>query len=859
MDAPEHRDETQPQPSPGAHPAKSRSTASGPDAGAAATLVPSEEDAGSMIGRYRLLQKIGEGGNGVVYMAEQLEPVRRRVALKVIKLGMDTKSFVARFEAERQALAMMDHPNIAKILDAGATETGRPYFVMELVRGIRINDYCDQNNLPTEERLKLFAQVCNAIQHAHEKGIIHRDVKPSNILITLHDGVPVPKVIDFGIAKAMQGRLTDQTFFTAFEQCIGTPAYMSPEQAEMSGLDIDKRTDIYSLGAMLYELLTGKTPLDASKLLAAGLDAMRRSIREEEPVRPSTKLSAMVDSELTTIAKHRHIDPHKLVDKVRGDLDWIIMKTLEKDRTRRYESAAILSNDIQNFLEQKPVLARPPSPVYRFQKMVRRNKTAFAATATALLAMALTLFIGMRISSVKARVTGGSATASDAAAKGSASASAVDPAAPKPLPMRLVTGIVLADRTGQPLAGALVRVSAPAEDMRKIGRPHSKDPRTYDAKTDKDGRFQIQAPETEKISLDAFAPGYQSAAGTYMSGGDWSLHEVPFASNQVREFTIKLMPALYVAGIVMDESGKPFRNATVAATYQFSDGFAYVAFALSDEDGRFEIFDFPPSPSQEKDRAQLAFENESVMRTQIPDVYKLPEAERRSLRVTMRKGREVRGRLTSASGRPVANTLVDAIPSAHEAQHKDTLTDADGRFVLRGLPDGDLIVRAHSFILEQKVNAKWSVNGADAEFDLRLEPVILKNPPERITLFGMKLADISPELRSAYDLGDAQGVIILDPGPDVAKLNIGNPEEGNYFWVVGEKSISNLREFVSEILRINELEPPGEPNEGCRGSVRIVYSRPHWSYTTHLKNLSREQNLELKSIAARLSVQASAR
>src|SRR5256886_15896805 len=254
------------------------------------------EKPGDWVGRYKLLQQIGEGGCGVVFMAQQEEPVRRRVALKIIKLGMDTRSVIARFEAERQALALMDHPNIARVLDAGATETGRPYFVMELVRGIKITEYCDQNKLSTDERLKLFVQVCHAIQHAHQKGIIHRDIKPSNILVTLHDGVPVPKVIDFGIAKATQGRLTDQTLFTAFEQFIGTPAYMSPEQAEMSGLDIDTRCDIYALGVLLYELLTGQTPFDARELLASGLDTMRHTIREKEPERQDRKSTRLNSS-----------------------------------------------------------------------------------------------------------------------------------------------------------------------------------------------------------------------------------------------------------------------------------------------------------------------------------------------------------------------------------------------------------------------------------------------------------------------------------------------------------------------------------------------------------------------------------
>ena len=357
-------------------------------------LIQPTEKAGDKIGRYKLLQQIGEGGCGVVYMADQEEPVRRRVALKVIKLGMDTKQVIARFEAERQALAMMDHPNIAKVLDAGATETGRPYFVMELVRGIRITDYCDQNNLPTRERLNLFNQVCNAIQHAHQKGIIHRDIKPSNILVTMHDGVPVPKVIDFGIAKATEQRLTDKTLFTAFEQFMGTPAYMSPEQAEMSGLDIDTRSDIYALGVLLYELLTGKTPFDAKELLQAGLDEMRRTIREKEPARPSTCLSTMLDADLTTVAKHRQADPSKLTHLLRGDLDWIVMKTLEKDRTRRYETASGLAADIQRHLQNEPVIARPPSHLYRFQKLVRRNKLAFAAAG----AVAVALILGFGVS-----------------------------------------------------------------------------------------------------------------------------------------------------------------------------------------------------------------------------------------------------------------------------------------------------------------------------------------------------------------------------------------------------------------------------------------------------------------------------
>jgi len=357
-----------------------------------------EEAPGDRIGRYKLLQRIGEGGCGVVYMAEQEEPVRRRVALKVIKLGMDTKSVVARFEAERQALAMMDHPNIAKVFDAGATDAGRPFFVMELVRGVPITKYCDEANLSTAARLELFTQVCHAIQHAHQKGIIHRDIKPSNVLVTVNDGKPVPKVIDFGIAKATQGRLTDATLFTAFEQFIGTPAYMSPEQAAMTSLDIDTRSDIYSLGVLLYEMLTGRPPFDPKTFLEAGLDEMRRIIREVEPPKPSTRLSTLTDVDRNTVAKLRGSVPAQLSTVLKGDLDWIVMRCLEKDRTRRYESAGSLAADLLRHLNDEPVTARPPSKAYLVQKLLRRHRIAFATGA----AIALALVVGTGVATWQA-------------------------------------------------------------------------------------------------------------------------------------------------------------------------------------------------------------------------------------------------------------------------------------------------------------------------------------------------------------------------------------------------------------------------------------------------------------------------
>jgi serine/threonine protein kinase/tetratricopeptide (TPR) repeat protein len=351
---------------------------------------PEVEGVGSRIGPYRLLQLIGEGGFGSVFMAEQEEPVRRKVALKVIKLGMDTRQVVARFEQERQALALMDHPNIARVLDAGATMTGRPYFVMELVRGVPLTEYCDSQRLTARERLGIFLPICHAIQHAHQKGVIHRDIKPSNILVTMHDGRPVPKVIDFGIAKATSARLTEKTLFTEHRQLIGTPAYMSPEQAEMSGLDIDTRSDIYSLGVLLYELLTGTTPFDTRALMQAGYGEIQRVIREVDPPKPSTRVSSLGGT-AASVAAQRRTEPARLGAIIRGDLDWIVMRALEKDRTRRYESAAGFAADVARHLAGEAVDAAPPSATYRLRKFVRRRR----GLVVSLGAVGLALLVGL--------------------------------------------------------------------------------------------------------------------------------------------------------------------------------------------------------------------------------------------------------------------------------------------------------------------------------------------------------------------------------------------------------------------------------------------------------------------------------
>jgi serine/threonine protein kinase/tetratricopeptide (TPR) repeat protein len=352
------------------------------------------EQPGDRIGPYQLLERLGEGGCGVVYLAEQTEPIRRSVALKVIKPGMDSRQVISRFEAERRALALMDHPNIARVLDAGATAAGRPFFVMELVRGQRITSFCDAHRLPVRERLELFKQVCHAVQHAHQKGVIHRDLKPANILVTLVDGVAVPKVIDFGIAKAMQVQPGDLMHATGFRQFVGTAAYMSPEQAELGSEDLDTRSDIYTLGVLLYELLTSRLPFDPEQLKQAGFDELRRVVRDTEPARPSTRLSALGGEEQARVALNLRVGVPQLLHLVEGDLDWIVMKCLEKDRERRYETAGGLTQDLERHLRHEPVSASPPDRLYRLRKFIRRNRR----TVSFLGALALVVLLGVIVS-----------------------------------------------------------------------------------------------------------------------------------------------------------------------------------------------------------------------------------------------------------------------------------------------------------------------------------------------------------------------------------------------------------------------------------------------------------------------------
>ncbi|MBI3464967.1 MAG: protein kinase [Planctomycetes bacterium] len=503
--------------------------------GVVATIDQPHERPGTMIGPYKLLEQIGEGGMGLVYMAEQLRPVRRLVALKIIKPGMDSKQVIARFEAERQALAMMDHPNIAKVLDAGTTEAGRPYFIMELVRGIPINEFCDEKRLTVHQRLELFVQVCQAVQHAHQKGIIHRDLKPTNVLVTMHDTVSVPKIIDFGIAKALGLQLTERTLHTGFAQLVGTPLYMSPEQAEMNQLGVDTRSDVYSLGVMLYELLTGSTPFDKETLTKSGLDEMRRIIREQEPLRPSARISTLQGQALSTVSDRRSTDPRRITTMVRGELDWIVIRALEKERNRRYESASAFAVDIQRYLSDEPVQACPPSAAYYFRKLAHKHRvaltTAALIAASLLLGTVISVWQAIRATAAEAQAGAKEAEAL-AAQKGEAAQRQQAEASEQRAKDRLVEverQRMQAERNFQAALGAVNRMLAHVNDpeLRDIPRVGPVKRKILKDAVDFYGRIPVQrdaSPET-RIRI---AETWHRIAHLSWSLNEWEQANLPF-------------------------------------------------------------------------------------------------------------------------------------------------------------------------------------------------------------------------------------------------------------------------------------------------------------------------------------------
>ncbi|MBA4064908.1 MAG: hypothetical protein C0501_14575 [Isosphaera sp.] len=553
---------------------------------------------GSAVGPYKLLERIGEGGFGVVFLAEQTAPVRRRVALKVLKPGMDTRQVVARFEAERQALALMDHPNIATVLDGGATAAGRPYFVMELVRGVPVTDFCDRERLTPRDRLGLFLQVCAAVQHAHQKGVIHRDIKPNNVLVTVHDVTPVVKVIDFGVAKAVGQDLTDKTVFTGFAQMIGTPLYMSPEQAGGSGLDADTRSDIYSLGVLLYELLTGTTPFDPARFRGVGYDEIRRIIREEEPPKPSTRLSTLGPAAATASA-NRGTEPRRLSAAVRGDLDWIVMKALEKDRNRRYETAAALAADVQRYLADEPVLARPPAVAYRVRKFVRRNRAAVWLAAVVAAAVLTTVgtaagLVGWRL---RERADGRARTAGAVLA-------ALDESREHQAARRLAQAVEAARR-----AEAALAAGEAADDLRD---------RVRDRQRDLDLLVRIEAVHQRKGMIREYFVGERVYGGRGpVAAGRWQqLEDVDVDAELTRAFDEYGVP---VGQLDAAEAGRRIRErgAAVEAAAALDDWVVWRRGARPADDGWKHLLAVAraadPDPWRERVRDALAKKDRAAL------------------------------------------------------------------------------------------------------------------------------------------------------------------------------------------------------------------------------------------------------
>ncbi len=739
---------------------------------------------------YELLEEVGRGGMGVVFRARQVK-LDREVALKVIRdAALASSADVDRFRDEAAAAARLAHPHIVRVHDIGEA-AGRPYFAMEFIAGRHLGELTRGGPLSARVAAELVAKLADALQHAHERGVLHRDLKPSNVIV---DAAGEPHVTDFGLAKRFDpadagARATD---LTLTGQMLGTPAYMAPEQAG-GRKTLGPTADVYSLGALLFHLLTRRPPF-----VGDTLPELFRSVAEQEPKSP------------------RLFNP-----VVPEDLASVCPKCLTKEPDRRYSSAQALADDLGRFLRKEPTQARPLKAGNRIWRWCRREPalaiTVAIATLIAAAGIAGVVWQWQRAERYASAETRQRALVERNKATDNNSGAAANLFQNRE--MRPVSGVVVSLETGNGVAGALVRVSSPGIDMRSV-----RDIRegVWDTRTDASGRFTVQVPHSPKISLNAFAAGYQEAAGTFTSV-DFQFHNIAFPAEKWPEVMIRLRPAQYVSGRVTDEAGRPVAEVSVEATMRDERSTAYLSFDKTGLDGKFEIFDFPLSYAGTNARGQLTFRALSKLTQVVTDIYPIRDMERTNLHVTLRSGRAVRG-VAAADGKPAADLVVEAIPDDIQAATRNTRTDADGKFVVHGLPDGEVTLRAHSLSFDQRARTTIRLSGTDAVADLQVEPVVLKNFAKPVALLGMKLADMTPELQALYDLGSPTGVVILDPGAGHSRLGIGKLSRGDRFWIVGQREVHNLRDMVEEILRIDATSPPGRMNDRSRGMIRVVYS-----------------------------------
>lgn len=738
------------------------------------------------LGNYELIEEVGRGGMGVVFRARQ-HNLDREVALKVIRnSALASTADVDRFRNEAAAAARLAHPHIVRVHDIGEAD-GHPYFAMEFIAGRHLGDLTRHGPLSARVAAELVAKLAAAVQHAHERGVLHRDLKPSNVIM---DAVGEPHVTDFGLAKRFDptAPTSPGADLTLTGEMLGTPAYMAPEQAA-SRKPLGATADVYSLGALLFTLLTGRPPF-----VGETIPELLRAVAEQDP--PSPRL---------------------LNPAVPEDLASVCLKCLSKEPDRRYPSAQALADDLGRFLREEPTRARPLKAGDRIGRWCRRQPALAVAVAIAAAGIVGVFWQWQRAeryasAAIHRDISMGRDAAANANSNGVAGSS-------ENLDMRPVSGVVVSSETGGGIAGALVRVSSPGFDMRSVRGVQEG---VWDTRTDSSGRFTVLVRPSPQISLNAFAAGYQESAGTFTSG-DFRFHNVSFQAGRWPEIMIKLWPALYLSGNVADEAGRPLAEVSVEAALRDERSTAYLGYDTSGRDGQFEIFDFPLRSGESNVRGQLTFRAPDKLTQVVADVYTLGEMDRTNLHVTLKSGRTIRG-LASADGKPAADMVVEAIPADRHAARRTTQTGADGKFTVRGLPDGEVALRARSPSFDLKAGANIRLSGDDVVADLQAERVVLQNPPILTGLLGMMLADMTPELQSLYDLDSPTGVVIVDPGPDHSRLGIGKLSRGDRFWMVGTREVHNLREMVEEILRIDATNPPGRTNEKSRGMIRVVYA-----------------------------------